>query len=142
MLQIKNRSVDRGFILIAASVEQLTPFTGALAGPLKQKIHDSWPGPVTWILPCDDSVSEILTGGKKTIATRVTDHPIASALCDACDSAIISTSANVSGQPPCTDSRSVAAVFGDQLAYTLDYDVGNLTGPTPIFDGISGRQLR
>ena len=82
------------------------------------------------------------TGGKKTIATRVTDHSIASALCDACDSAIISTSANVSGQPPCTDSRSVAAVFGDQLAYTLDYDVGNLTGPTPIFDGISGRQLR
>jgi len=97
---------------------------------------------VTWILPAAVATPEVLTGGKKTIAARVTNHPTASALCTQCKAAIISTSANISGEAACTEAQAVHTQFGDQLDYILDYPVGELEGPTPIYDGLTGRQLR
>ncbi len=142
LLELKNRRIDRGFILIAANQSQLQPYIGSLSNEVAAKLQNSWPGPITWILPCSDIASSAVTGGNPTIATRVTDHPIAAALCDACNSAIISTSANISGEPACTEAGAVASLFGSKLSYILDYPVGNLEGPTPIFDGLTGNQLR
>ncbi len=142
LLELKNRSIDRGFILIAANQPQLQPYIGNLSDDVAAKLKNTWPGPVTWILPCSENASSAITGGNPTIATRVTDHVIAAALCDACNSAIISTSANISGEPACTNAKAVVSVFGSMLAYILDHPVGNLAGPTPIFDGLTGNQLR
>jgi len=142
LLSLKNRDVSKGFILIASSQQQLSPFIGKLNAKIEHKLKETWPGPVTWILPCSEQAPASVTGGKPTIATRVTDHPIASALCDECNSAIISTSANVSGEPACTLAAEVSELFGSKLSFILDHEVGSLTGPTPIFDGLTGDQLR
>lgn len=142
LLDIKHRDIAKGFILIASERTQLSPFIAELSVEIKNKLDNSWPGPVTWILPCSDTAPASVTGGKSTIATRVTDHKIASSLCVECQSAIISTSANISGKPACTTAQQVEEVFGDQLDYILDHKVGNLKGPTPIFDGTTGDQLR
>ncbi len=142
LLDIKHRDIAKGFILIASERAQLSPFIAELGVEIKNKLDKSWPGPVTWILPCSATAPLSVTGGKPTIATRVTDHKIASCLCVECQSAIISTSANISGEPACTTAQQVEEVFGDQLDYILDHKVGNLKGPTPIFDGLTGDQLR
>lgn len=142
LLSLKNRDVAKGFILIAAARHQLSPFVGELNATIEQKLDETWPGPVTWILPCSEKAPDSVTGGKATIAARVTDHKIASALCNACNTAIISTSANISGVPACTVAAEVTEKFGDKLSYILDYQVGTLEGPTPIFDGLTGDQLR
>lgn len=142
LLNIKNRDIEKGFILIASERMQLSPFIAELSESIEIKLSNSWPGPVTWILPCSSTAPDAVTGGKPTIATRVTDHKIASSLCVACRSAIISTSANLSGHAACTTAQQVEEVFGSQLDYILDYKVGNLSGPTPIFDGVTGEQLR
>lgn len=142
LLSIKKRSADRGFILIASSFEQLQPFIDNISNDIQKKLDASWPGPVTWILPATGTAPEVVTGGKPTIATRVTDHPTASALCVQCNKAIISTSANISGEPACTEASVVDALFDQQLDYVLDYPVGDLKGPTPIFDGLTGKKLR
>ena len=142
LLSIKNRDVAKGFILLAANRQQLSPFIDSLNADIEQKLNHTWPGPVTWILPCNATAPVIITGNKPTIATRVTRHKVASDLCKQCNSAIISTSANISGEPACTTAQQVQEVFSDQLSYILDYEVGNLVGPTPIFDGLTGNQLR
>jgi len=142
LLTIKKRSVDKGFILIAASFEQIQPFIAALGPDIQNKVDASWPGPVTWILPASTTAPAIVTGGKPTIAVRVTNHATASDLCTQCNCALVSTSANISGEDAFTDAQSVAAQFNDELDYILDYPVGGLKGPTPIFDGATGLQLR
>lgn len=142
LFTIKNRDIAKGFILIASDRAQLSPFIAALSDAIKNKLDKSWPGPITWILPCSGTAPASVTGGKPTIATRVTDHQIASRLCVECQSAIISTSANLSGETACTTTQQVEDTFGSQLDYILDYKVGNLKGPTPIFDGTTGDQLR
>lgn len=142
LLSLKNRDIAKGFILIAATRQQLSPFVGGLNAAIEKKLEQTWPGPVTWILPCSADTPDSVTGGKATIAARVTDHKIASALCNECNTAIISTSANISGSPACTLATEVYEQFGDKLSYILDYQVGTLEGPTPIFDGLTGDQLR
>jgi len=142
LLLLKNRDIAKGFILIASSREQLSPFIGELSTAIENKLDKSWPGPVTWILPCSKQAPASITGGKATIATRVTNHKIASALCNEFSSAIISTSANISGNPACTSAQEVSDIFGSKLSYILDHKVGDLQGPTPIFDGLTGDQLR
>ncbi|OED37435.1 hypothetical protein AB833_23740 [Chromatiales bacterium (ex Bugula neritina AB1)] len=143
LLDLKQRDAGKGLIVIASNRQQLEPLVGPVSANIEAKLNASWPGPVTWILPCrTDKVPAQLTGNFNTIATRVTAHPITAALCDACDHALVSTSANISGRPACTTADQVAQCFANDLAYILDPPVGNLTGPTPIFDGATGLQLR
>lgn len=142
LVALKQRDADKGLILIASQREQLAPYIGDLTDAIEQKLADTWPGPVTWILPCSKTTSSLLSGGRTTIATRITSHPPAAFLCEQCGHALVSTSANQSGQPACTNAAEVELLFGDKISYVLRQPIGNLTGPTPIFDGISGTQLR
>ena len=141
LIDLKGRASDKGLIIIAASRQQLAPFTTTVSEAIEQQLQASWPGPVTWILPAAKAVPALVTGGRSTIAARVTAHRVAAELCEACGHALISTSANRSGQPPCVNADQVAATF-NTLGYLVDMPVGDLSGPTPIFDGVSGKQLR
>ena len=141
LIDLKGRASEKGLIIIAASRQQLAPFTATVSDAIEQQLDASWPGPVTWILPAAETVPALVTGGRSTIAARVTAHRAAAKLCEACGHALISTSANLSGQPPCVDADQVAATFNN-LGYLVDLPIGDLSGPTPIFDGVSGKQLR
>ncbi len=69
--------------MIASDLVQLQPFIEHMDQATKNKLLASWPGPVTWLLPAHRLVSPLLRGRHRTIAVRVTAHPIAAMLCDA-----------------------------------------------------------
>lgn len=140
LLAIKQRSPDQGLILIAASIDQLEKYMAPLNPAARNTLLQSWPGPQTWIVPAAHGTPSWLTGNHPTIALRVTAHPVASALCRLCGHALVSTSANLSGYPPARDARVVRRM--PELDYILDGPVGNLAGPTPIRDLLSGNLLR
>ena len=83
-----------------------------------------------------------ISGGRDTLAVRVTNHPIASALCEQIGGPLVSTSANRSGQPPLRHVLQVQKKFGSELDYILGGPVGELKQPTIIKDGRSGELLR
>lgn len=150
LLKAKERSQDKGLILVASNQAQLAIYMASVTPEQQQKLDSKWPGPVTFIVPAAPGVSEILTGGRDTIAVRVSDHPHVVSLCDACGSALISTSANRTGQAPfrtieewMTSSRTGA---DSQLLAHIDMllleHVGTRTKPTDIIDLQTGRQLR
>lgn len=142
LVKLKGRAEDKGFILIAASQAQIHEYLAPINPQLQARLDNDWPGPVTWVLVGNDSLSELVRGGRKTLAVRVTAHHTAASLCVACGHALISTSANISGQPPCMDANSIQRVFGNKIDYTIDAPLGGLQKPTPIFDGATGTQLR
>ena len=59
-----------------------------------------WPGPHTWVLDARADAPRWITGGRSSVAVRVTAHPVARELCLAVGEALVSTSANVSRRPP------------------------------------------
>jgi L-threonylcarbamoyladenylate synthase len=142
LLALKQRPVEKGVILIAADFEQLRPFVKPLADPLMQRILASWPGPHTWLLPAAGWLPFWLTGVHASLAVRVTAHPLAAALCRACDSPLVSTSANRSGQHPARSALQVRLRLGSRVDCLLHAPLGGRRAPSTIRDGASGRVIR
>lgn len=142
LLLLKRRPDSKGVILIAAEEAQIEPYLGEIAPDIRRRLSSSWPGPVTWVVPAAESVPRWLTGGRDTLAVRVTNHPIAAGICRAFGGAIVSTSANRSGQPPARSALRVRKLFGEQLDAVIGGPTGGLARPTAIFDARSGRCLR
>ena len=142
LLALKQRSISKGLILIAADTSQLETWIGTLPHSSWERILATWPGPVTWVVPPGPSVTPVLRGQNRGIAVRVTAHPLAAALCRAFGGALVSTSANRSGEPPARDIESVRAQFGTCIDYYLQGPLGGRDRPSEIRDAISGAVLR
>ena len=142
LLGIKQRPLDLGLILVASSLDQLKPFIVLSDNKILKRITDTWPGPVTWVIPAPPSVPRFLTGNHDSIAVRVSSHPIVHTLCETVGHAIVSTSANVHHQPPARSALAVRRVFGENIDIILNGDVGPSQRPTEIRDALSNTVIR
>lgn len=141
LFHVKQRPVEKGVILIAASIEQVAPFVYLTGETWQSAVIETWPGPVTWVLPAKPEVPDWITGGRETVAVRVSAHPVVQAICNGYGYPIVSTSANITAQPPAMSCAEVAAMFGDELL-CVGGELGQLDKPTQIFDAQTGQRLR
>lgn len=74
-----------------------------------------WPGPLTLVLEKQPHISDSITAGKKTVAIRVPNHPIALKLLNALAYPLAAPSANPFGCISPTTAQHVAQYFGDTL---------------------------
>ncbi|KXO08165.1 TsaC protein (YrdC domain) required for threonylcarbamoyladenosine t(6)A37 modification in tRNA [Moritella sp. JT01] len=144
LLTIKQRPVEKGLILIAANLAQLNDYVDltALSTAQIDLINQTWPGPVTWVMPAKSQVPKWLTGQFDSIAVRVSAHPTVQALCLAFRGPITSTSANLTGLTPCVTAIEVTGQLGPLLGAIVDEAVGELAQPTTIRDAITGKIYR
>ncbi|WP_438970616.1 L-threonylcarbamoyladenylate synthase [Methylophaga sp.] len=141
LLEIKQRPWTKGLILIASDFNQLQAFIEPVSSALLKQLQQSWPGPVTWLLPARAEVPVYLTGMHNSIAVRVTAHSQARALCDAFGGAIVSTSANITGLKPAKNVHQVRWQLPG-IDYVLPGALGGADKPSQIRDGISGDIIR
>jgi len=142
LLQLKQRPIEKGLILLASELSQLEPYLDQLKPHILQKIQSSWPGPTTWILPTPAATSPLLKGNFNTIAVRISAHPIVRELCHQCHSPIISTSANITGKNMSYSAFDVRRHFNNHLDYILNGPLGNSEKPTIIKDAITDQIVR
>lgn len=142
LLALKQRPVHKGLILIAADMGQLAPFMKPLDKTARKTLMDTWPGPVTWLVPARAETPYWLRGQHETIAVRVTAHPLAAALCRAAGHALVSTSANLAGHRPARNALRVRQQFGDRLDYLLTGPTGGQNRPTTIRNLQTGKTHR
>ena len=141
LLEIKQRPVEKGLILIASHFSQLSRFVQPPAPDVQQRLDETWPGPVTWLLPAEPTTPRWLRGDHRTLAVRVTAHPLASAICATFGGAIVSTSANAAGRPPARSALQ-ARIRCPGVDLVVAGKTGPLAQPTQIRDALSGRVLR
>ncbi len=142
LLAIKQRHVSKGLILIAADLAQLEPFVEELSEAQMAVIHAGWPGSNTWLLPAHSTTPDWLTGRFRTLAVRVTAHPLAARLCRIYGGAIVSSSANLASHPPARTSLQVRLALQEQPDYLLTGACGASRRPSTIRDGLTGQVLR
>lgn len=143
ILELKNRPVAKGMILVAASVEQVRFLLDPLPATLQNEALSHWPGPVTCLLPdVNKQIPEYVRGEHSSIAVRVSEHPVVKALCESAGMPLISTSCNPAGQEPALSAEQVRAYFGDQLDQIVPGALGGNRKPSRIIDIVSGKQLR
>jgi L-threonylcarbamoyladenylate synthase len=144
LLEIKQRPIEKGLVLIAADFSQLLPYLDLTALPegRLEVILDSWPGPYTWIIPARPEVPVWLRGGFSSLAVRVTAHRQVHDLCLAFGKPLVSTSANKTGESPARTAEELTERMGARLDYILPGQTDGRANPSLIRDGITGAVVR
>ncbi len=139
LIEVKGRDAANPMLLIVSSRDQLKAITGELSPRAAAYADAFWPGPLSMLLSPLRPLAPALTGPDGRVCVRFTSSPIAAALCDAFGGAIVSTSANRSGQPPATSIREIPTA-----GVTLCLDAGTLpvAAPSTVLDPETGRILR
>lgn len=97
IFQIKHRAIDKQVSVIVGSVAIAEQY-GTFSPDAHALARVFWPGALTIIVK--------RKRGKGTIGLRIPQHPIALQLAKAFGRPIVSTSANISGKPPCYSLRA------------------------------------
>ncbi len=140
LLALKQRPVEKGLILIASEFRQVEPFLD-YDQQILDRVLPTWPGAVTWIIPVQAWVPKWLTGAHQSLAVRVTDHPLAKALCEQLHSPLVSTSANPSNKKPARNALQVQQYFAGQVRVVNGATGGN-KNTSAIYDARTGKCLR
>ena len=146
ILDLKQRPAHKGLILIASNIEQLEAYAdfSTLNETLLNNLKKTWPGPFTWVVPAQKSLSKLISGSFDSVAVRVSDHPVVQALCSEFNKPIISTSANLSGLEACITDLQVEQMFTDNhlLDCIIKQPVSGLKNPSQIYLALTGKRLR
>jgi L-threonylcarbamoyladenylate synthase len=144
LLAIKRRPVEKGLILVGATAAQFDAVVdwAALDAAQRARIDASWPGPHTWVVPAKASAPTWITGGRADIAVRVSAHPMVAALCARLGGPLVSTSANLSGEPAVRRRHDLSPALLALVDGVCEGETGGRATPTSIRDARSGAVLR
>ena len=111
--------------LIAGNLAQVEG-VASLAAPLARALAGRfWPGPLTLVLPAGPGVDALVRGADDTVAIRIPGSEVARALALAAGAPLVSTRANVAGEPAPASAGELSAALRARLDVVLD------AGPTP-----------
>jgi L-threonylcarbamoyladenylate synthase len=134
LLDIKQRAVEKGLILIASHVQQILPYIKPLSSTDLANALKTWPGFHTWVFPKSELVPSWVSGVHNSVAVRVSRHPTVKELCDRLGHSLISTSANVSNQDVLSSISEIKQQFGDKIDAYVDAPLGGSEKPSQIKD--------
>ncbi len=141
LLRLKQRPQRKGLILIAASYHQVARYLLPLTLVQQQQLGEAGAQAVTCLMPAHHSAPRWLRGAHDTLAVRLTAHKAAAQLCRSVNSALVSTSANRSGQRPARTYAECRRLFGSKV-WVLPGRIGKRKKPSTIRAWADGKIIR
>ncbi|MCZ6890893.1 MAG: L-threonylcarbamoyladenylate synthase [Chloroflexi bacterium] len=125
IIDLKGRPVWMGLPLLLAETGELGAVAGDLSDVVWSLTQNFWPGSLTLVVRRSAMISDLVSGGRDTVAVRVPDHPVPRELARGLGRPITGTSANLAGQP--------SAVTGEEAQRRLGTRVDMIVegGPVP-----------
>ena len=120
IFQVKGRPKGMALPVLLADKVQMESIVTSVPLSALRLADEFFPGALTIILPKSDIVPDIITGGGRTVAFRIPDHPVPLALIKGLGKPIVGTSANLSGQPSALTAAEVQAQIGDKIDMVID----------------------
>ncbi len=142
LIALKQRDASKGLIVLIPNTEQLKHLCPRnLPTAAQIAITAYWnttvTQPTTLILPALKTLPIQLTGGKGTIAVRCPSVPYMREYLEAFNGPLVSTSLNISGEPPAVSASQIPAGIP---ALTLPEALHGI--PSRIFDPLQNTWLR
>jgi len=141
LLRLKQRPQRKGLILIAAGYRQVAHYLLPLTPDQQQKLKTAGAQAITYLMPAHHSTPRWLRGAHDTLAVRLTAHKQAAQLCRGVNRALVSTSANRSGQRPAKTYVQCRRLFGRKV-WVLPGRVGKYKKPSTIRAWADGKIIR
>lgn len=139
---LKDRTPGKPFQVLVESLERAASLA-VFSSPARKLASAFWPGPLTLVVKRKPGTEPLVdvTPGEETIGLRVPNHPFPLALIHALNAPLIATSANRSGEPPCSGVAQLRQEFetdGVLIADALPAPKGiastvvDITGGAPV----------
>jgi L-threonylcarbamoyladenylate synthase len=141
LLKLKRRPQHKGLILITSDYRQVKRYIQPLTLDEQSKLQSDGANVITNLMPTLPSAPRWLRGEHNTLAVRFTAHPFARQLCHDTGSALVSTSANRSGQQPAKTYAACLRIFGNSV-WVLPGLVGKRKQPSTIRSWLDGKIVR
>lgn len=136
LLDIKRRSVNKGLIIIAATLAQVNPLIiGLTEKKLSKLLSSSEKKPQTWTInDYKNWIPTWIKGSYSSVALRICAHPIAKKACFEFGKPLVSTSANISGCSLIYSRDDIVKQFNDKVDVILHGETGKVSRPSCIKD--------
>jgi L-threonylcarbamoyladenylate synthase len=118
--QTKNRPQFNPLIIHSNAIERFENWGLTIPSEVKILAKHFWPGPITFIIPANNNIPEIVTAGTGAVAIRVPNHHLTLQLLEKLDFPLAAPSANPSGFISPTSPQHVAYQLGNKVDYILD----------------------
>ncbi|MCH7880607.1 MAG: L-threonylcarbamoyladenylate synthase [Proteobacteria bacterium] len=126
ILDIKQRPVEKGLILLGSSLDLFEPYiSDDLTVEQAALLTETTGRPVTWLVPASDHCPTWIRGHFPNVAIRITNHPFVAKICEQILSPIVSTSANRAGGATVRNVRLARRHFIEQVDFIVSgFDLG------------------
>lgn len=138
----QGRELGKGFVLVAGNWQQCEGFVDKIADKDKQEMLAlGKTRATTFILPRGEKVDSAFCDAQTgRVAIRIAHHPVIQALCAAFAAPLVSSSANLTGQPPLREMSALCEVFAEIAVVSGNLGIEQL--PSRIIDWQSKTILR
>lgn len=116
----KGREPQRSLPLLVTDILMAEDLTKDVSSRFYVLARRFWPGPLTIIVPASAKVPLKVTGNTGRLAVRQSRSKVANALLEWLQQPLISTSANISGQPTCRSGIETFAMMDGRVNLVLD----------------------
>ncbi len=133
IIHLKKRENKKPMLLLIDSIQTALLLSSTNEELLKKINEEFWPGPLTTIVKANNNAPEWLITKDNKIAFRISSNKFVSFLMSELFTPIISTSANIANNAPCTTIEESYSQFYDNVDIYIDS--GTLKGsPSTIID--------
>lgn len=130
--EAKGRGEEKPLILFLPDALGLGALGIEPDGRVRRILEENWPGGLTAVFPL--SGTPLAAFRYQTLGVRVPAHPDLLRLLRAYPGRLLTTSANISGEPPLSDAASIASVFAGRVAWVLDGGRLEASPPSTVAD--------
>ena len=120
IFETKQRPFFNPLIIHIPSIDNLGEIVDHIPEKAKLLAEAFWPGPITLVLKKKNTIPDLITAGKDTVAVRVPNHPTTLELLSQLDFPLAAPSANPFSSISPTTAEHVETYFKDKIKMVLD----------------------
>lgn len=132
VFKAKGRELHRSLPLLVRDALMAEDFAGELNDRFSILTRRFWPGPLTIIVPASAKLPLKVTGNTGRLAMRHSRSEVANQLIAILNQPLVSTSANMSGNPTCRSGIEVFGTMDGRVDLVLDGGVCTGQGATTV----------
>jgi L-threonylcarbamoyladenylate synthase len=139
--RLKRRDPSLAVISLISDPRQIHALATDISPVAEALVARYWPGPLSLIFKASSMVPLRVQGAGGTVALRCPSDQLCHKLLDIIGGPVVSSSANLSGQPPAQTAEEVLRIFGNQLDLVIDGGPRRGGVPSTLVD-VSGPKPR
>ena len=127
-------SGSRPFLLLIGELSWLEALVAEVPASADRLMARYWPGPLTLVFRAAEGLGSDLRSPRGTVAVRQPGNSLCEQLLLALGQPLVSTSANIQGEPPCVTGSSASRAFLGSVNFVVDSGRAPRKVPSTIVD--------